>query len=75
MNENQVNGSAFPGFIYLPLNATSPTLTPTTFYATTPVRAYADPGTFVSEFIQFTDGAGSNGATCNYTIVGNLVTH
>jgi len=78
MNENQVNGAAFPGAIYLPLTVSSPGsgggLNPV---SSIPVRAYADPGTTVYPFLAYEGlpGGGDVNVQCNYTIVGSYVTH
>lgn len=74
MNENQVNGSAFNGVIYLPLTPEPGTLGGSHPVASLAVRAYADPGAFVGasyKFFATTPGT----FQCSYTVVGYYVTH
>jgi hypothetical protein len=76
MNENQVNGSAFPGTIYLPFTPTPGNLGAKNPVSTVAVRAYADPGTAVSNYQQWTSGTSLPASLmCNYTVVGHFVTH
>jgi len=75
MNENQVNGSAFPGIIYLPFTPTPGNLGAENPVSSIAVRAYADPGTTVTEYQQWKATALPVSLTCNYTVAGHYVTH
>src|ERR1039457_1175895 len=73
MNENQVNGSVYVGRIYIPLTPTPGTVGGVSPVGSIAARAYADPGTVVSPYLQFTSGAPLPSAYCNYTVVGHYV--
>ncbi len=75
MNENQVNGSAFPGVIYLPFTPTPGNLGAENPVSSIAVRAYADPGTSVTEYQQWNATAFPVDVTCNLTVAGHYVTH
>lgn len=77
MNENQVNGSAFPGTIYLPFTPTPGNLGAKNPVSTVAVRAYADPGTSLGGYQEYilSPTSPTVGLTCNYTVVGYYVTH
>ena len=77
MNENQVNGSAFPGIIYFPFTPTPGNLGAAHPVSSLAVRAYADPGTTVGMYQHYILSITSPplGLTCNYPVVGYYVTH
>ena len=75
MNENQVNGSAFPGIIYLPFTPTPGNLGAKNPVSSATTRAYADPGTEVTMHQEFSTTSPPATLVCNYTVVGYYVTH
>jgi hypothetical protein len=75
MNENQVNGSAFNGVIYLPLTPAPGTLGGRNPVASLAVRAYADPGALVGPSYQDFFSPSSGTIHCSYTVVGYYLTH